>query len=61
MKRTMMLLTVLNMVMMTAGIGTVIAIGGISPMVIVAPEPTSIILVLTGLIGIFWFSMRKKK
>ena len=62
-KRTLILVTVLNVVMMIAGISTVMA-GSESYVeiaMIAVPEPASILLVLAGLLGIAGISRRKKK
>ena len=63
MKRTLILVTVLNVVMMIAGTSTVMA-GSESYVeiaMIAVPEPASILLVLAGLLGIAGISRRKKK
>jgi len=62
MERTLILMTVLNVVMMIAGISTVLAdVPGQKVALIATPEPTSILLVLAGLLGIAGISSRKKK
>ena len=61
-KRTLILVTVLNVVMMIAGISTVMA-GSESYVeiaMIAVPEPASILLVLAGLLGIAGITRRKK-
>jgi hypothetical protein len=58
MKRTLFLMTVLNVVMMTAGASVAMAQ---MQSVSVVPEPASILLVLAGLLGIAGISRRKKK
>jgi len=60
MKRTLVLMSVLNVVMMIAGVSTVLAE---TPNVnlVAAPEPTSILLVFAGLLGIAGIARRKKK
>jgi hypothetical protein len=63
MKRTLILMTVLNVVMMVAGVGTVLA-DDFTPtlsIISVVPEPASILLVLAGLLGIAGISRLKKK
>jgi hypothetical protein len=60
MKRTLILMSVLNVLMMIAGISTVLA-GGPSTTLVATPEPVSILLVLAGLLGIAGISRRKKK
>ena len=63
MKRTLILMTVLNVVMMVAGVGTVLAYDFTPMLSIVAvavPEPASILLVLAGLLGIAGITRRKK-
>ena len=61
MKRTLILMTVLNVVMMVAGMGTVLAYDFTPTLSIVAvPEPASILLVLAGLLGIAGITRRKK-
>ena len=63
MKRTLILMTVLNVVMMVAGMGTVQA-DDFTPtlsIIYVVPEPASILLVVAGLLGIAGISRRKKK
>ena len=59
MKRTLILMTVLNVVMMIAGVS--VALANEVQRLVVAPEPTSILLVLAGLLGIAGISRRKKK
>jgi len=59
MKRTLILMTVLNVLMMIAGVS--IAMADEAQKVVAAPEPTSILLVLAGLLGIAGISRRKKK
>jgi hypothetical protein len=63
MKRTLILMTVLNVVMMIAGISTVLAGEPAGPAMttVATPEPASILLVLAGLLGIAGISRRKKK
>ena len=61
MKRTLILMTVLNVVMMVAGMGTVLAYDFTPTLSIVSvPEPASILLVLAGLLGIAGITRRKK-
>ena len=60
MKRTLILMTVLNVVMMIAGVRRYWPMAK-SLSVIPMPEPTSILLVLAGLLGIAGISRRKKK
>jgi hypothetical protein len=58
-KRTLILMTVLNMLMMVAGVS--VALADSVKTLVVTPEPTSILLVLAGLLGIAGISRRKKK
>lgn len=58
MKRKMGLMTILNMVMMTVGIGT--ACAGYELTMVAVPEPSSILLVAAGLLGIAGIARRKK-
>jgi len=58
-KRILILMTVLNMLMMIVGISA--ASAQMQTSLVVTPEPTSILLVLAGLLGIAGISRRKKK
>ena len=58
MKKTLILMTVLNVLMMIAGVNVALAQ---QKTLIATPEPTSILLVLAGLLGIAGISRRKKK
>jgi shikimate kinase len=57
MKRTFILMTVL--VAMITGVGTAMAFD--LGMVVSVPEPTSMILVAAGLLGVAGISIRRKK
>lgn len=58
MKRALGLSTILNVIMMTVGIGT--ACAGNELTMIAVPEPSSILLVAAGLLGIAGIARRKK-
>jgi hypothetical protein len=57
MKRTLSLLTLLNVVMMIAGITSVLADDRIA---VVPTEPSALLLVLAGTLGIAGISVKKK-
>jgi len=59
MKRTLILMTALNLVAMIAGVGTALAFD--LNMIVPMPEPTSMILVAAGLLGVAGISIRRKK
>ncbi|MBP1753058.1 MAG: hypothetical protein H6Q57_1894 [Geobacteraceae bacterium] len=59
MKRTLILMTALNLVAMIVGVGTAFAFD--LNMIVPMPEPTSMILVAAGLLGVAGISIRRKK
>ena len=59
MKRMLILMTALNLVAMIVGVGTAFAFD--LNMIVPMPEPTSMILVAAGLLGVAGISIRRKK